>query len=216
MVSVDSRRVSRAPRYSGVRFESGSLSPTWLSHSVAPLSRGLRLTTGLVTLLLRILQPLLHLTSQFQVSCFETRPKLETRNCLIRCNRFGLFRFRSPLLSESRLLSFPPGTEMVHFPGCARARLWIQRTVRRFYHRGFPHSEIPGSKPACGSPRLIAACHVLLRLLLPRHPPCALSSLTIKFTQRMRAYARSISNLMGLSAHRAWLIYSSRRTPADS
>jgi len=73
---------------------------------------------------------------------------------------------------------------MVHFPGFARARLWIQRAVRRFCRRGFPHSEIPGSKPACGSPRLIAACHVLHRLLLPRHPPCALSSLTIKFTQR--------------------------------
>src|SRR3954467_12323715 len=49
---------------------------------------------------------------------------------------------------------------------------------------GFPHSEIPGSSPACGSPRLIAACHVLHRLLLPRHPPCALSNLTIKFTPR--------------------------------
>ena len=33
--------------------------------------------------------------------------------------RFRLFRFRSPLLSESRLFSFPPGTEMVHFPGFA-------------------------------------------------------------------------------------------------
>src|SRR5436309_12794902 len=43
---------------------------------------------------------------------------------------------------------------------------------------GFPHSDIPGSKPACGSPRLIAAYHVLRRLLVPRHPPCALSSLT--------------------------------------
>ena len=43
---------------------------------------------------------------------------------------------------------------------------------------GFPHSEIPGSKPACGSPRLIAACHVLRRLLAPRHSPYALSSLT--------------------------------------
>ena len=30
----------------------------------------------------------------------------------------------------------------------------------------------------CGSPWLIAACHVLLRLLMPRHSPCALSSLT--------------------------------------
>ncbi len=73
---------------------------------------------------------------------------------------------------------------MVHFPGFARARLWIHRAVARFYRAGFPHSEIPGSMPACGSPRLIAACHVLHRLLLPRHPPCALSSLTTKFTQR--------------------------------
>ena len=30
----------------------------------------------------------------------------------------------------------------------------------------------------CSSPRLIAACHVLHRLLMPRHSPCALSSLT--------------------------------------
>jgi hypothetical protein len=32
---------------------------------------------------------------------------------------FRLLRFRSPLLSESRLFSLPPGTEMVHFPGFA-------------------------------------------------------------------------------------------------
>ena len=56
----------------------------------------------------------------------------------------GYVRFRSPLLSESRLLSFPPGTEMVHFPGFARTRLWIHRAVRRVYLRGFPHSDIPG------------------------------------------------------------------------
>ena len=44
---------------------------------------------------------------------------------------------------------------------------------------GFSHSDISGSTPACGSPELIAANHVLHRLLAPRHPPCALSSLTI-------------------------------------
>ena len=60
MVSVASRKVSRAPRYSGTGFESRSFSPTWLSHSMAPLSRGLRLTTGLVTLLLLALQPPSH------------------------------------------------------------------------------------------------------------------------------------------------------------
>ncbi len=31
----------------------------------------------------------------------------------------GLFRFRSPLLAESLLMSFPPGTEMFQFPGFA-------------------------------------------------------------------------------------------------
>jgi hypothetical protein len=101
----------------------------------------------------------------------------------IRYRRFGLFRFRSPLLSESRFLSLPPGTEMVHFPGFAHTRLCVHRAVVEVHSTGFPHSEIPGSKPACGSPRLIAACHVFLRLLLPRHPPCALSSLIIKFTR---------------------------------
>ena len=30
---------------------------------------------------------------------------------------FGLLRFRSPLLAESFLLSFPPGTKMFQFPG---------------------------------------------------------------------------------------------------
>jgi hypothetical protein len=43
---------------------------------------------------------------------------------------------------------------------------------------GFPHSDIPGSKTVCVSPRLFAAYHVLHRLLAPRHPPCTLSSLT--------------------------------------
>ena len=30
-----------------------------------------------------------------------------------------LFRVRSPLLAESQLFSFPPGTKMFQFPGCA-------------------------------------------------------------------------------------------------
>ena len=42
---------------------------------------------------------------------------------------------------------------------------------------GFPHSEICGSKSARNSPRLIAACYVLHRLSVPRHPPNALRRL---------------------------------------
>ena len=42
----------------------------------------------------------------------------------------------------------------------------------------FPHSDICGSRDICSSPQLIAACHVLLRLPVPRHSPYALSCLT--------------------------------------
>jgi hypothetical protein len=42
---------------------------------------------------------------------------------------------------------------------------------------GFPHSEILGSKLVRSSPRLIAAYHVLHRLLAPRHPPDTLIAL---------------------------------------
>ena len=53
---------------------------------------------------------------------------------------------------------------------------------------GFPHSEIPGSKLVSSSPRLIAAFRVLHRLLTPRHPPCALFSLTtVMSTPKVRS-----------------------------
>src|SRR6266436_5602051 len=42
---------------------------------------------------------------------------------------------------------------------------------------GLPHSEIPGSTIARISPGLIAACHALHRLSVPRHPPDALKTL---------------------------------------
>ena len=43
--------------------------------------------------------------------------------------RFGLFPLRSPLLRESRLISFPPGTEMFHFPGLASCKLCIHLLI---------------------------------------------------------------------------------------
>ena len=55
---------------------------------------------------------------------------------------------------------------------------FVQRRMTGYCPAGLPHSDIPGSMDICSSPRLFAACHVLLRLLMPRHSPCALSSLT--------------------------------------
>src|SRR3954467_8157472 len=43
---------------------------------------------------------------------------------------------------------------------------------------GFSHSGAPGSTHTCCSPGLFAACRALLRLSVPRHPPCALVRLT--------------------------------------
>ena len=56
----------------------------------------------------------------------------------------------------------------------------IQCTLHGYCPCGLPHSEIHGSMDICSFPWLIAACHVLRRLLMPRHSPCALSSLTFR------------------------------------
>ena len=56
--------------------------------------------------------------------------------------------------------------------------LWIGVWMHEVCSCGFPHSDICGSMDICSSPQLFAAYHVFLRLLVPRHPPCALSCLT--------------------------------------
>ena len=63
----------------------------------------------------------------------------------------------------------------------------IQCTLTEYCSAGFPHSEISGSTVICTSPKLIAAYHVLHRLLMPRHSPCALISLTYLFKKRSLA-----------------------------
>ena len=57
-------------------------------------------------------------------------------------------------------------------------RLCIYLWIHEFSSCRFPHSDIPGSMAICASPRLFAAYHVLRRLSVPRHSPCALFRLT--------------------------------------
>ena len=90
-------------------------------------------------------------------------------------------------------MSFPPANEMFQFAGFASYTYEFSAGYRQ--SGGFPHSEIPGSKRAPNSPGLIAECHVLHRLSVPRHPPNAL--LTLETTSMRRdkpkAHGRLIS-----------------------
>src|SRR5438045_7785687 len=51
---------------------------------------------------------------------------------------------------------------------------------------GFPIRASAGHWPFSASPRLIAAVHALLRLLVPRHSPCALTILTVILGRALR------------------------------
>ena len=64
---------------------------------------------------------------------------------------------------------------------------------------GFPHSEIFGSQGARASPKLIAACHVLHRLSMPRHPSEALMRLIVLSKLMLRCDRET--------SHHTWLCY---------
>ena len=91
---------------------------------------------------------------------------------------FGLFRFRSPLLTESHVVFSSSGYLDVSVHRVPFHTLWIGVWMTGVCPAGFPHSDISGSMDICSSPKLFAAYHVFHRLLVPRHPPCALSSIT--------------------------------------
>ena len=103
----------------------------------------------------------------------------------ITCMRFSLLRFRSPLLSESQLFSLPMGTEMFHFPTFPPHTLFHSDAGNRTQLRlGSPIRTPPDHSSVANSPGLIAGSNVLHRLLMPRHPPCALHSLPNTNTQQ--------------------------------
>ena len=96
--------------------------------------------------------------------------------------RFGLFRFRSPLLTESHVVFSSSGYLDVSVHRVPFHTLWIGVWMTGVCPAGFPHSDISGSMDICSSPKLFAAYHVFHRLLVPRHPPCALTTLTVAGT----------------------------------
>ena len=91
---------------------------------------------------------------------------------------FGLFRFRSPLLTESHVVFSSSGYLDVSVHRVPFLKLCIGLRILEVCSSRFPHSEISGSKDICSSPKLFAAYYVFHRLLVPRHPPYALISIT--------------------------------------
>ncbi len=161
MVLPDSRGIPRVPRYSGTCPASR---PSFVYRALTVSGRSFQIV---------------RLEGWFLTRPPASRPEGDRPyNPGVQARRFGLFRVRSPLLAESLLFSFPAGTEMVHFPALPSTAYVFSRRYPGITPGGFPHSEISGSTLVCSSPKLIAACHVLHRLLAPRHPPYALSSLT--------------------------------------
>ena len=120
-------------------------------------------TYGTVTLFGRLSHTIL-LTDWFITSiCLALQP---SRSKLL---EFGLIPVRSPLLGEWSIFLWV--LRCFSSPGALRPVYVFNREIPLVRSGGFPHSEIPGSKPVHGSPGLIAVSHVLHRRLAPRHPP---------------------------------------------
>ena len=108
----------------------------------------------------------------------ESLNQLRGPNPGMHARRFGLFPFRSPLLWKSHVVFFSSGYLDVSVHRVPFLTLWIGVRIPEVCSGRFPHSEISGSKDICSSPKLFAAYHVFHRLLVPRHPPYALISIT--------------------------------------
>ena len=88
--------------------------------------------------------------------------------------------------------------------------LWIGVRITGVFPVRFPHSDIHGSQVICTSPWLFAAYHVFRRLLVPRHPPCALLCLTSRcialqhFVLLKKAFLSSLLNSWFVNSRMSW------------
>ena len=97
---------------------------------------------------------------------------------------------------------------MVQFPGFPSYDYGFIIRYHDITHGEFPHSDIHGYSLICSSPWLFAACHVLLRRHVPRHPPYALCSLFFSIASAIRRinfsrylYVRKFLTLGSLCFH---------------
>ena len=99
--------------------------------------------------------------------------------------------------------------------------MYSGRSTRALPRVGFPIRKSSDQRMVSSFPRLIAAAHVLLRLLAPRHPPCALRLLTRKNTFYCRygvfkvRVSRSLTRRTVTRRHGLSKLNSVRRAIAD-
>ena len=79
--------------------------------------------------------------------------QLQHRTRPVPLKSFGLFPFRSPLLRESRLISLPPGTKMVQFPGSASLPYSLQTGIPAHDDRWVPPFGYPWISACLQLPR---------------------------------------------------------------
>ena len=162
MVPADSQQIPRARCYSGnPTTHTSSSSATGLSPTPAGHSKPLHLTT----------------THEHDDGSHRklgpTTPHTQPLPGITR-TRFSLIHVRSPLLAESQLFSSPTGTEMFHFPASTPTQTMHSSAGNTTQPvLGFPIRTSSDQRFVGNSPRHNAASHVLHRLSMPRHPPCA-------------------------------------------
>ncbi len=114
-----------------------------------------------------------------------TTPLWQRRQALTP-QRFGLIPFRSPLLRDSLFVFFSSGyLDVSVHPVPSTGPMYSDLGTSALPLVGFPIRTSSDQGLFGASPRLFAACHVLRRLLAPRHPPYALISLALMLALAM-------------------------------
>ena len=148
MVSAHSHKVSRVSWYSGSR------------HVCSSFAYGAFTLSG-------------WLSQNHSARLAESIPRSEPRSA-----RTPVWALSISLAAtlEIEVSFFSSGYLDVSVPPVPFHTLWIGVWILEVCSSGFPHSDISGSMDICSSPKLFAAYHVLHRLSVPRHPPCALNA----------------------------------------
>jgi hypothetical protein len=168
MVLADSYRISRAPYYLGypqesICFRLQDYHLLWFSFPENSANKLISYSSTVLRSSQRVPQHQQH----------------NGRNlyCVV---RFRLIPFRSPLLRKSNFFLFLGLLRCFTSPSSLICAYVFSALYPDITLDGLPHSEISGSKAVSAYPKLIAGSRVLHRLLVPRHPPHALSNLTKK------------------------------------